>query len=88
MTTPDPEAAETPPPRLIAWEVTRQCPLACRHCRASAGKVAYEGEFTTDECRRLLDNAAGGRGGDNKGLELGFILVFLFHLFLEQEASD
>ena len=53
-----PDAAETPPPRLIAWEVTRQCPLACRHCRASAEHAAYEGEFTTDECYRLLDNVA------------------------------
>jgi heme b synthase len=46
------------PPRLIAWEVTRQCPLACRHCRASAEKSAYEGELSTDECFRVLDNIA------------------------------
>ena len=45
-------------PQLIAWEVTRSCPLSCKHCRASAHQEAYEGELTTDECFRLLDNLA------------------------------
>lgn len=45
-------------PRLIAWEVTRSCPLACKHCRAAAQPTPYAGEFTTDEGRRLLDNIA------------------------------
>lgn len=43
-------------PRLIAWEVTRSCMLACKHCRASAHTEPYEGELSTDECFRLLDN--------------------------------
>ena len=43
-------------PRLIAWEVTRSCPLACRHCRAAARNEPYEGELSTDEGRRLLEN--------------------------------
>jgi len=45
-------------PRLIAWEVTRSCPLACKHCRAAARNRPYEGELSTDEGRRLLDNIA------------------------------
>jgi len=45
-------------PRLIAWEVTRSCPLACRHCRAAARPEPYEGELTTQECFALLDNIA------------------------------
>ena len=45
-------------PRLIAWEVTRSCPLACKHCRAAARPAPYAGEFTTDEGRRLLDHIA------------------------------
>ena len=45
-------------PRLIAWEVTRSCPLACRHCRAAARNQPYEDELTTDEGRRLLENIA------------------------------
>ena len=45
-------------PRLIAWEVTRRCILNCRHCRASAGQNTGGDEFSTDECRKLLDNIA------------------------------
>jgi len=45
-------------PRLIAWEVTRSCPLACKHCRAAAHLEPYPGELTTDECLRVLDNVA------------------------------
>jgi heme b synthase len=45
-------------PRLIAWEVTRSCNLNCKHCRAAARHGKYEGEFSTDECFRVLENAA------------------------------
>lgn len=45
-------------PRVVAWEVTRRCPLACRHCRAGARDCAYEGELTTSECLRVLDSLA------------------------------
>jgi len=45
-------------PRLIAWEVTRSCMLACKHCRAAARAEPYSGELSTDECFRLLDNIA------------------------------
>ncbi len=55
---PTPHATDLAPPRIIAWEVTRACPLACRHCRASARHAPYEGELSTDECRRLVENIA------------------------------
>ena len=42
-------------PRVVAWEVTRRCPLACRHCRAGAADRAFDDELTTDECFRILD---------------------------------
>ncbi len=45
-------------PRVVAWEITRRCPLACRHCRAGAKDCAYEGELSTDECLRVLDSLA------------------------------
>ena len=45
-------------PRLIAWEVTRSCPLACKHCRAAAQPTPYPGELTTDEGKRLLESIA------------------------------
>jgi len=47
---------EVPPPRMIAWEITRSCNLACVHCRASALHGSYEGELSTDEAKALLDN--------------------------------
>jgi len=47
-------------PRVIAWEVTRRCPLACKHCRAGACDVPYEGELTTDECKRVIDSLPQG----------------------------
>jgi radical SAM protein with 4Fe4S-binding SPASM domain len=43
-------------PRVVAWEVTRRCPLACKHCRAGAQDRAYENELTTEECLRVLDS--------------------------------
>jgi heme b synthase len=45
-------------PRLIAWEVTRRCPMSCRHCRASADDRNYEGELSTEEALRFLDGVA------------------------------
>jgi radical SAM protein with 4Fe4S-binding SPASM domain len=57
MTT-EPNLREAHLPRMIAWEVTRACPLACRHCRAAATAKAPPGELTTDEGRRLLENIA------------------------------
>lgn len=47
-----------PPPRMIAWEITRRCNLNCAHCRASADNSLYEGELSTGECQRLIDDIA------------------------------
>jgi len=47
-----------PPLRLLAWEVTRRCNLACLHCRAAAGSGPYPGELTTDEGIALLNDLA------------------------------
>jgi heme b synthase len=46
------------PLRMIAWELTRSCNLACGHCRASAERGPYAGELTTEECLRLMDEIA------------------------------
>ena len=42
-------------PRVLAWEVTRQCPLKCRHCRAGAANVRYADELSTAECLRVIE---------------------------------
>ncbi|MGE9984033.1 heme b synthase [Desulfovibrio sp. SGI.169] len=41
--------------RLIAWEVTRSCNLACKHCRAEAHPEPYPGELSTAEAKALID---------------------------------
>ena len=41
--------------QLVAWEITRSCNLYCAHCRASADCGPWEGELSTDECYRLID---------------------------------
>jgi AdoMet-dependent heme synthase len=51
-----PVSAHDLTPRIIAWETTRSCNLACSHCRASASGEAYQGELSTDECFRLVDD--------------------------------
>ncbi len=47
-------------PRVIAWEVTRQCPLKCRHCRAAAANISYGNELSTEECFRVIDSLCTG----------------------------
>ena len=44
--------------RLVAWETTRNCNLACIHCRASASSGPHTGELDTRESLRLLDQIA------------------------------
>ncbi|MBN2133716.1 MAG: radical SAM protein, partial [Sedimentisphaerales bacterium] len=46
------------PPRIIAWELTRRCPLNCRHCRAAAVDKPHPGELSTEQAIALLDNIA------------------------------
>jgi heme b synthase len=53
-----PPSLSPPPLRLLAWEVTRRCNLACLHCRAAAGSGPYPGELTTAEGVALLDDLA------------------------------
>ena len=52
------DAGGVAPPRVIAWEVTRSCNLACVHCRASAVHGPYEGELSTAEAFALVDEIA------------------------------
>lgn len=42
-------------PRLVAWEVTRNCNLNCVHCRAAAGSGPQTGELDTARCLQILD---------------------------------
>jgi len=40
---------------LVAWELTRNCNLFCAHCRGEAAPGQYQGELSTEECFRLID---------------------------------
>jgi radical SAM protein with 4Fe4S-binding SPASM domain len=43
-------------PHVVAWNLTRRCNLACAHCYISAGSwQSAEGELSTPECHRVLD---------------------------------
>jgi len=53
----DRDTAQIVRPRIIAFEVTQRCPLACRHCRAAAAQDKSD-RLTTDECRAILESVA------------------------------
>ena len=48
----------TPPLRLVAWEVTRRCNLNCQHCRAASGAGPYYGELNKEEAFKVLAEIA------------------------------
>jgi heme b synthase len=50
------QAEGGPPLRMIAWELTRNCNLNCVHCRARASCGPFEGELSTEECRKVIDS--------------------------------
>ena len=45
-------------PRLVAWESTQACDLACVHCRAVAQPHADPRQLSTEEAFRLVDDIA------------------------------
>jgi radical SAM protein with 4Fe4S-binding SPASM domain len=51
------------PPLVVAWEVTRACPLACKHCRAAAQHNPHPAELTHAEGLALIDDIAAAYPG-------------------------
>ncbi|GAB7012249.1 TIGR04053 family radical SAM/SPASM domain-containing protein [Halolamina salina] len=45
-------------PFVLVWELTQACELACKHCRAEAQPQRHPDELTTEEGKRLLDEAS------------------------------
>jgi Fe-coproporphyrin III synthase len=43
---------------VVAWNITGQCNLKCMHCYASATSKPFDGELTTAECYKVLDDLA------------------------------
>ncbi len=44
------------PLRLLAFEITKACNLACKHCRATAQTTPSEDELSTEEAKRLIED--------------------------------
>lgn len=45
-------------PRLVAWEATRACNLACVHCRAEAQLLGHPDQLKTHEVKKMIDQIA------------------------------
>lgn len=43
---------------VVVWNSTRTCNLRCRHCYMDSDAKKYEGELTTDEARKFIDDLA------------------------------
>lgn len=43
-------------PKWLAWESTQRCNLSCVHCRCSSDMQAAEGDFSTEEAFKLIDD--------------------------------
>lgn len=46
------------PPLVVAWELTRACPLACQHCRAAAQQERHPAELTFAEGQAFMTDLA------------------------------
>ena len=43
-------------PKWLAWETTQRCNLKCVHCRCSSDMLSSEGDFSTEEAFKLIDD--------------------------------
>jgi heme b synthase len=43
-------------PKWLAWETTQRCNLKCVHCRCSSDMQSSEGDFSTQEAFKLIDD--------------------------------
>jgi radical SAM protein with 4Fe4S-binding SPASM domain len=76
------------PPLVVAWEVTRACPLACRHCRAAAQHARHPAELTWAEGSAFMADLARAFPGAVLILTGGEPLVRPDTLELAAEATD
>lgn len=43
---------------VVAWNITRTCNLKCAHCYSDSDAKKYEGELTTAEAKKFIDDCA------------------------------
>ncbi len=53
-----PQNSRNERPFMIIWETTQACDLACRHCRAEAQPLLHPNSLSTEQAKRLLEQAA------------------------------
>jgi putative heme d1 biosynthesis radical SAM protein NirJ1 len=41
---------------VVVWNCTRTCNLRCKHCYSSSDEKKYDGELTTQEAKKMIDN--------------------------------
>lgn len=46
---------------VVVWNSTRTCNLNCRHCYMEADNAHHQGELTTDEAKKFIDDLAAYR---------------------------
>ncbi|MBQ9694396.1 MAG: radical SAM protein [Kiritimatiellae bacterium] len=54
------------PLRVLAWEVTRRCPMACQHCRGASRDCCYTDELSTSEALRVMDSLAAAQASSGR----------------------
>lgn len=43
---------------VVVWNMTRTCNLKCRHCYSNSDNQQYQGELTTAEAKKFIDDLA------------------------------
>jgi radical SAM protein with 4Fe4S-binding SPASM domain len=56
--TQQPQAAEPGGPRIVAWEITTRCDLACKHCRAAATREPDPQEMSPAQALGVVEQLA------------------------------
>jgi radical SAM protein with 4Fe4S-binding SPASM domain len=74
------------PPRLVFWETTAACNLACAHCRRF--DLSSEGDLTSEEARAFIEDLASHSSGTILVLSGGEPLVRPDVLDLAAHARD
>jgi MoaA/NifB/PqqE/SkfB family radical SAM enzyme len=61
---------------VVVWNYTRSCNLKCRHCYAGSENKKYEGELTTEQALKVIDDLA--------DFHVPVILFFRRRTFIEE----
>ncbi|MFA5372943.1 MAG: radical SAM protein, partial [Candidatus Omnitrophota bacterium] len=43
---------------IVVWNCSRKCNLSCIHCYSNSANADYEGELSTQEAKKMIDDLA------------------------------